>query len=116
MKPESTRLVKQTEVNYFLHTIKQNFPNFVAGVITDHNGFPIGANISKRLWIRENTLALSAVSKNREFSIKDPNLVPFKFNIDKSKRYRLLLLLEKSKNYKENMKNLKEIIRSQDLF
>ena len=77
MKPESTRLVKQAEVNYFLNEIKQNFPNFVAGVITDRNGFPIGADISKRLWIRENTLALTAISKkNKELSIKDPNLVP----------------------------------------
>ena len=116
MKPESTRLVKQAEVNFFLHEIKQNFPNFVAGVITDRNGFPIGANISKRLWIRENTLALSAISKNREMTIKDPNLVPLKFNIDKGKRYRLFLLLEKSKNHKENMKTLKEIIRTQNLF
>jgi hypothetical protein len=116
MKPESTRLVKQVEVNYFLHKIKQNFPNFVAGVITDRNGFPIGAKISKRLWIRENTLALTAISKNRELSIRDPNLVPLKFDIDKGKRYRLLLLLEKSKNYKENMKSLKEIIKSQNLF
>ena len=109
-------LIKQDEVNYFLYRIEKKYPNFVAGIITDKHGFPVASSISKRLWIRENTLALSAVSKNREFSIKDPNLVPFKFNIDKSKRYRLLLLLEKSKNYKENMKNLKEIIRSQDLF
>ena len=116
MKPESTRLVKQAEVNFFLHKIKQNFPNFVAGVITDRNGFPIGAKISKRLWIRENTLALSAVSMNRELYIKDPNLVPLKFNIDKAKRYRLLLLLEKSKNHKSSMKSLKEIIRTQNLF
>ena len=116
MKPESTRLVKQAEVNFFLHKIKQNFPNFVAGVITDRNGFPIGAKISKRLWIRENTLALSAVSKKRELSIKDPNLVPLKLNIDKAKRYRLFLLLEKTKNYKDNMKTLKEIIKSQNLF
>jgi len=116
MKSESTRLVKQAEVNYFLHKIKQNFPNFVAGVITDRNGFPIGANISKRLWIRENTLALSAVSKNRELTIKDPNLVPLKFDIDKGKQYRLLLLLEKSKNHKDGMKMLKNMIRSQNLF
>jgi hypothetical protein len=116
MKSESTRLVKQAEVNYFLHKIKQNFPNFVAGVITDRNGFPIGANISKRLWIRENTLALSAVSKNRELTIKDPNLVPLKFDIDKGKRYRLFLLLEKSKYHKDSIKMLKNIIRTQNLF
>ena len=116
MKPESTRLVRQTEVNYFLYRIKKNFPNFVAGVITDRNGFPIGANISKRLWIHENTLALSAVAKNREFSIKDPNLVPLKFDIDHGKRYRLFLVLEKTKKYKEYIKSLKQIIKNQELF
>ena len=116
MKAESTRLVKQTEVNYFLHRIKKTFPNFVAGVITDRNGFPIGADISKRLWVHENTLALSAVAKNREFSIKDPNLIQLKFDIDRGKRYRLFLLLERSKKYKEGIKYLKKIIKSQKLF
>ena len=116
MKPESTRLVNQTEVNYLLYRIKKNFPNFVAGVITDRNGFPIGADISKRLWIHENTLALSAVAKNRELSIKDPNLIQLKFNIDRGKKYRLFLLLEKSKKYKERIKYLKLIIKNQELF
>ena len=116
LKAESTRLVKQTEVNYFLHRIKKNFPNFVAGVITDRNGFPIGADISKRLWVHENTLALSAVAKNREFSIKDPNLIQLKIDIDRGKKYRLFLLLERTKRYKERVKYLKKIIRSQDLF
>ena len=45
MKQESVRLIKQQEVNLFIHKIKNNFPNFVAGVITDKNGFTIGADI-----------------------------------------------------------------------
>ncbi|MHA1194980.1 MAG: hypothetical protein ACTSRH_02815 [Promethearchaeota archaeon] len=116
MKTESFKLINQAEINYFLYRIKKRLPNFVAGVITDYDGFPIGANISKRLWIHENTLALSAISKNREFSIKDPNLVQIRLDIDKSKKYKLFLLLEKSKNYKEGLKNLKDLIRNQELF
>jgi hypothetical protein len=113
---ESTRLLNQSDVDYFLHRIKKNFPNFVAGVITDRNGFPIGANISKRLWVHENTLALSAVAKNRDFLIKDPNLIQLKLNIDRDKQFKLFLLLEKSKHYKSRLKSLKAIIKTQQLF
>jgi hypothetical protein len=88
----------------------------VAVVITDRNGFPIGSHISKRLWVHENTLALWAISKNKELVIRDPNLVQLKFNIDKEKRYKLFILLEKSKNYKSKLKLLKEIIKGQELF
>ncbi len=118
MKQENVRLINQMEVNYFLHKIKINFPNFVAGVITDRNGFTIGANISKRLWIHENKLALWAISKNKENKevINDPNLVQFKFDIDKGKNFKLFILLEKSKNNKNRVKPLKTLIRSQELF
>lgn len=118
MKAETTRLINQIEVNYFLHRIKKYFPNFVAGVITDWNGFPIGSTISKRLWIHENTLALWAVSKNKENKdlIKDPNLVQLKFDIDKRKKYKLFILLEKSKSYKNGVKPLKDLIKNQELF
>jgi len=118
MKQENSRLINQIEVNYFLHEIKKNFPNFVAGVITDKNGFTIGANISKRLWIHENKLALWAISKNKENKeiINDPNLVQLKFDIDKGKRFKLFILLEKSKNNKNRVKPLKTLIRSQELF
>ena len=50
MKQENNRLINQVEDNYFLQRIKNNFPNFVAGVITDKNGCPIGSEISKRFW------------------------------------------------------------------
>ena len=116
MKMENTRLINQNEVNYFLNRVKKHFPNFVAGVITDRNGFPIGSSISNRLWVHENTLALWAISKNKERIIKDPNLVQLKFNIDKKKKYKLFILLEKTKAYKNGLKPLKEIIKSQELF
>lgn len=118
MKQENNRLINQVEVNYFLHRIKNNFPNFVAGVITDKNGFPIGSEISKRLWIHENKLALWAISKNKENKDldNDPNLVQLKFDIDKAKRFKLFILLEKSKNSKSGVKPLKTLIRAQELF
>jgi len=118
MKQENVRLINQLEVNFFLNKIKKNFPNFVAGVITDKNGFTIGADISKRLWIHENKLALWAISKNKENKevINDPNLVQLKFDIDKGKNFKLFILLEKSKNNKNRVKPLKTLIKSQELF
>ena len=118
MKQSNSRLINQIEVNYFLHKIKKSFPNFVAGVITDKNGFTIGADISKRLWIHENKLALWAISKNKENKevINDPNLVALKFDIDKGKNFKLFILLEKSKYNKSGKVELKNIIRTQELF
>jgi hypothetical protein len=118
MKQENNRLINQIEVNYFLHQIKKNFPKFVAGVITDKNGFPIGSEISKRLWIHENKLALWAISNSKENKdlINDPNLVQLKFDIDKGKKYKLFILLEKSKYNKSGVKPLKTLIRTQELF
>lgn len=118
MKQENLNLINQTEVNYFLHRIKKNFPNFVAGVITDSNGFAIGSDISKRLWIHENKLALWAISKNKDNKdiINDPNLIQLKFDIDKGKKFKLFILLEKSKHNKSGVKPLKHIIRGQELF
>ena len=118
MKQENSKLINQIEVNYFLHQIKKNFPNFVAGVITDKNGFPIGSDISKRLWIHENKLALWAISKNKENKdiINDPNLIQLKFDIDKGKKFKLFILLEKSKYHKSGVSGLKTIIRAQELF
>lgn len=109
-------ILNQNEVNYFLYRIEKNFPNFVAGIITDSHGFPVASKISKKLWILENTLALSAITKkNRDF-IEDSKLVQIKKDLDKSKNYRLLILLEKSKDYKSRLKPLKSLIKSQDLF
>ena len=118
MKQENQRLINQMEVNYFLHKIKINFPNFVAGVITDKNGFTIGADISKRLWIHENKLALWAISKNKENKeiLNDPNLVQLKIDLDKDKKFKLFILLEKSKYNRSGKGKLKTIIRAQELF
>jgi len=118
MKQENSNLINQVEVNNLLHRIKKNFPNFVAGVITDKNGFAIGSDISKRLWIHENKLALWAISKSKDNKdiINDPNLVQLKFDIDKGKKFKLFILLEKSKYNKSGVKPLKHIIRAQELF
>ncbi|MFX0036977.1 MAG: hypothetical protein ACFE9I_15205 [Candidatus Hermodarchaeota archaeon] len=108
-------LINESEVNYFLYRIEKNFPNFVAGIITDKHGFPVASKISKNLWILENTLALSAITKNREF-IQDSKLIQIKKDLDKSKNYKLLILLEKSKDYRSRLKPLKHLIKSQELF
>jgi hypothetical protein len=108
-------LINESEVNYFLYRIEKNFPNFVAGIITDKHGFPVASKISKKLWILENTLALSAITKKSEF-IQDSKLVQIKRNLDKSKNYKLLVLLDKSKEYKSRLKPLKSLIKSQELF
>ncbi|MHA2049490.1 MAG: hypothetical protein ACW986_07735 [Promethearchaeota archaeon] len=108
-------ILNQDEVNYFLYRIEKNFPNFVAGIITDKHGFSVGSKISKKLWVLENTLALSAITKKNGF-IEDSNLIQIKRDLDKSKNYKLLVLLEKSKDYKSRLKPLKTLIKSQELF
>lgn len=108
-------ILNQDEVNYFLYRIEKNFPNFVAGIITDKHGFSVGSKISKKLWVLENTLALSAITKKNGF-IEDENLTQIKRDLDKSKNYKLLILLEKSKENKRRLKALKTLIKSQELF
>ena len=108
-------LINESEVKYFLYRIEKNFPNFVAGIITDRHGFPVASKISNKLWILENTLALSAITKNKVF-IEDSKLVQIKRDLDKSKNYKLLILLQKSKEYKSRLKPLKSLIKSQHLF
>ncbi|MCK4371188.1 MAG: hypothetical protein KAV01_06805 [Candidatus Lokiarchaeota archaeon] len=108
-------LINESEVKYFLYRIEKNFPNFVAGIITDRHGFPVASKISNKLWILENTLALSAITKNKVFK-EDSKLVQIKRDLDKSKNYKLLILLQKSKEYKSRLKPLKSLIKSQDLF
>ena len=108
-------ILNQDDVNYFLCRIEKKFPNFVAGIITDKHGFPLASKISKKLWVLENTLALSAIAKNRDF-IEDSKLIQIKRDLDKNKNYRLMILLEKSKGYKTRLKPLKTLIKTQDLF
>jgi hypothetical protein len=108
-------ILNQDEVNYFLKRIEKNYPNFVAGIITDKHGFPLASKISKKLWVLENTLALSAITKNRDF-LEDSKLVQIKRDLDKNKNYRLMILLEKSKDHKNSLKPLKTLIKTQELF
>ncbi|MHA2392875.1 MAG: hypothetical protein ACXAEX_13085 [Promethearchaeota archaeon] len=108
-------ILNQDEINYFLYRVEKNFPNFVAGIITDRHGFSVGSKISKKLWVLENTLALSAITKKNGF-IEDANLIQIKRDLDKSKNYKLMVLLEKSKDYKSRLKPLKALIKSQELF
>ena len=84
-------ILNQDEVNYFLKRIEKNFPNFVAGIITDKHGFPLASKISKKLWVLENTLALSAITKNRDF-LEDSKLVQIKRDLDKNKKFLVRLL------------------------
>ncbi|MFX1366672.1 MAG: hypothetical protein ACFFCE_02325 [Promethearchaeota archaeon] len=108
-------LINENEVKYFLYRIEKNFPNFVAGIITDRHGFPVASKISKKLWLLENTLALSAITKDRNF-IEDSQLVKIKRDLDKAKNYKLMILLEKSKENKSRLKPLKTLLKSQELF
>jgi hypothetical protein len=109
------KLINEEEVNYFLYRIEKNFPNFVAGIVTDRHGFPVASKISKKLWILENKLALSAIVKKGDF-IEDSQLVQIKKNLDKKKNYKLLVLLDKSKEYKSRLKSFKRLVKSQELF
>lgn len=109
------KILNQDEINYFLYRVEKNFPNFVAGIITDRHGFSVGSKISKKLWVLENTLALSAITKKNGF-IEDSSLIQIKKDLDKSKNYKLMILLEKSKDYKSRLKPLKALIKSQELF
>ncbi|GAG85006.1 unnamed protein product [marine sediment metagenome] len=109
------KMLKQGDVNSFLSRVEKTFPHFVAGVITDKHGFPVASKISKKLWVLENTLALSAITKNRDF-LEDSKLVQIKRNLDKNKNYRLMILLEKSKDHKNRLKPLKTLIKTQKLF
>ena len=65
------KLINELDVSYFLSEIKQMFPNFVAGVLCDRHGFMIASKIPQNFHIQENILALSAISKKRDFIQED---------------------------------------------
>lgn len=108
-------LLREKDINSFLAEIKNAFPNFIAGVITDNNGFPIGSKISQNLHFQENELSLFAISGNRDF-IEDSGYIKVWRNLDKKKNIKLFLLLQKSHKYIHRFKNLNEIVDTQDLF
>ena len=109
------KILKEQEVNGFLNEVKMNFPNFVAGIITDKHGFPIASKIPKNFHIQENKLALSAITNNRDF-IKDTEFIQINRILDKSENIKLLVLLQKSSSYTSQFKNLSEIIKTQNPF
>jgi hypothetical protein len=109
------KIINQLEVNNFLSQIEGNFPNFVAGVVCDNDGFMIGAKVPKNFHIHENALALSAISGNRDF-INDPRLMKVKRDLSSKENIKLFVLLEKSNRYINRFKELNEIIDQQNLF
>ena len=109
------KIINQAEVNHFLSQIEGNFPNFVAGVVCDNDGFMIGSKIPKNFHINENALALSAIAGNRDF-IRDARFMKVKRDLNKKENIKLFVLLEKSNRYINRFKELNEIIEQQDLF
>jgi len=109
------KLIQEHEVNNFLSDVENTFPNFVAGVIVDRHGFPIAARMPDNFHIQENQMALSAIAGKRDI-IQDPRFLKVKRHLDESKNVRLFVLLEKSNQYINRFKSLKNIIASQTLF
>jgi len=109
------KVLKQHEVNYFLSEIESTFPNFVAGIVCDCDGFPIASKVPKNFHIHENQMALSAIAGNREF-IDDPRLMKVKRDLDHNKNVKLLILLDKQSSYISRFKALNAIIEKQNLF
>ena len=91
------------------------FPNFIAGVLCDRNGFMIASKVPQNFHIHENILALSAISNKREF-IEENGYLKIKRDLDRSKDIKLLLLLEKPHNKIAYFKRLKKFIDTQGLF
>ena len=109
------RILNQGEVNHFLSQIENTFPNFIAGVICDHHGFPIASKIPQNFHIQENILALSAISNKKDL-IKGKKYLKIKRDLDKSKNVKLLLLLEKTKKRELYFEKLEKLIETQGLF
>ena len=108
-------VLREKDINHFLTKIERTFPNFIAGVITDHHGFPIGSKIEKSFQIQENELALFAIAGNRDF-IKDSGFIKVWRNLDKSKDIKLFILLQKSSKYIHRFKDFNKILETQGLF
>lgn len=107
-------LLTQKMVDDFLGKVKKSVPNFVAGVLSDENGFPIASKIPKKLQINEDYLALSTVCKNEfiDFS-KYTKIVK---DIGRNETIKLLILLKKSTKYSKKFKQLNKILSKQSLF
>lgn len=107
-------ILTQKMCDNFLGEIKSTFPNFIAGVLTDKDGFPIASRIPKSVDIREDRLALSAISEIDFIDMSDYQKVVK--DIGKKEKIKLLILLEKSARYLHRFKDFNDIIKSQSLF
>jgi len=108
-------ILTEKKVNFFLSRIEKNFPNFIAGVITDRHGFILGTKIPLNFHIKENIMALSAITNRKNF-FNNSEFLRVKRNLDKSKNFKLFILLNKSNNELSRFKSLKSIIEEQELF
>ncbi len=108
-------ILKEEEINNFLSDVEHTFPNFIAGIICDKNGFPLGSKIPKGFHIDENTMALSSIADKRDF-INDNRYVKVNRALDKFENIRLFLLLDKTNQYISRFKELNKIIETQNIF
>jgi len=108
-------IIHQEDVNYFLSEVEQIFPSFVAGILCDHHGFPIASKIPKNFHIKEDNLALSAISNDID-NVNSSRYVKVRRDLSKSKNIKLLLLLERPIMHINRFKQLKELIEGQGLF
>ena len=108
-------IIQEEDINCFLSEVEQIFPNFVAGILCDHHGFPIASKIPQNFPIQENYLALSAISNNKDF-IQDNRFLQVRRDLNKSKNVKLLLLLEKPIRHINHFRDLKDLIENQVLF
>ncbi|TFF97270.1 MAG: hypothetical protein EU547_04795 [Promethearchaeota archaeon] len=105
------KIISQIEAARFLNKVTENFPNFLAGIITDKHGFPIASKIPKNFPYKENLLALEAVARKRSF-IKQSNYIKVKRFLNDGKTVRMLLLLRKPNKYVYAYKKLNKILAS----
>jgi len=105
------KIISQKEASTFLNKVTQNFPNFIAGIITDKHGFPIASKIPKDFPYEENILALEAVAKKRSF-IKRSQYVKVRRFLNNKKTVNMLLLLRKPNKYVYAYKKLNKVLTS----
>ncbi|MHA1725400.1 MAG: hypothetical protein ACTSXH_11230 [Promethearchaeota archaeon] len=109
------KIIKQSEVDSFLIRIKNIFPNCIAGIICDHHGFPISSQITDKVKMKENELALLAIS-NRNTLNKKLKISKIKLDLDAEKKIKLLLLIKGPKRSLHGMADLRKIVKNQIMF
>ncbi len=109
------RIIKQSEVDSFLIRIKNIFPNCIAGIICDHHGFPISSQIADKVNMKENELALLAIS-NRISLNKKLKISKIKLDLDEEKKIKLLLLIEGTNKNLCGIADLRNIVKNQLIF